>query len=213
MPVTDDLFERLGFARAATAIAIRTIATCPTLAFQPLGRPMIGLALFGVIADENSHSFCSQAWVLRDDALPDTLIDWLEPRLPETGAILAYQRDCLLWSLRGALDRVRHPRVAALVDNPGNRLRVMPSSLMRGIKRGSAGGMPCLCSRGASCTPQLPSLFLPDPDVSEATLRQEAEALWERWARHHAAFAAHGHPARGALAALGIRRAKQTSPS
>ncbi len=213
MTVPDDLFERLGFARAATAIAIRTIATCPTLAFQPLGRPVIGIATFGVVAAGDSYRFCARAQVLRDDALPDTLIDWLDPRLPETGAILAYQHDSLLASLRGVLDTVRHPRVAAFVYNPGDRLRIMPHSLMRGTKRGSAGGMPCLCPRGEACAPQLPGMYLPDPDVTEAALEQEAEALWERWAQHHAAFAGHRHPARDALVALSTRRAKQASLS
>lgn len=207
MPVPDDRFERLGFSRAATAITIRIIGTCPTLAFQPQGRPLIGIALFSAVANGDGYRFCTQAQALRDDALPGVLIAWLEPRLPETGAILANERDMLIPSLRGSLDPQRHPRVAALVDDPGDRVRVMPRALMKAAPRGSAGGMPCLCRAGEPCEQRIPAVFLPDPGATEAMLIREAEALWERWAQHHAAFAAAAHPARTALVALAAHRA------
>lgn len=203
--ITHDSFALLPFTRAATVITLRTISVCPGLVFQPLGSPPIGVGLFSVVPQADGFAFHAQAHALRNDALPDTLLDWLEERLPATGAVLTRERDHLRHILRGASDAVRHPRVAALVRDDAERLRVVPDAAMRYVAALPALGMPCLCRAGEDCTLQLPAFFLPDPDETEAGLIRVAQAIWRRWAEQHAAWAGHDHPSRVALQALADR--------
>jgi hypothetical protein len=205
MSTITNTFEALPFTRAATVITLRTISVCPGLTFQPLGRPLIGIALFSVVPQPSGFAFHAQAYALRDDALPDTLVTWLDERLPATGAVLTRERDHLRHILRGASDAVRHPRVAALVRDDAKRLRVVPDAAMRHVAALPALGMPCLCRAGEDCLLQLPAFFLPDPDETEAGLIRVAQATWKRWAEQHAAWAGHDHPARVALRALADR--------
>jgi hypothetical protein len=203
--IANDSFALLPFTRAATVITLRTISVCPGLAFQPLGSPLIGVALFRVVPQADSFAFHAEAHALRDDALPDTLINWLEGRLPVAGAVLTRERDHLRHILSGASDAVRHPRVTALVRDGAERLRIVPNAAMRHVAGLPALGMPCLCRAGEDCTLQLPAYFLPDPDETEAELIRVAQATWKRWAEQHAAWAGHDHPARVALRALADR--------
>jgi hypothetical protein len=203
--ITNDSFAALPFTRAATVITLRTISVCPGLTLQPLGSPPIGVGLFGVVPEADGYAFHAQAHALRDDALPDTLVTWLEERLPATGAVLTRERDHLRHILRGASDVERHPRVTALVRDDAQRLRVVPDAAMRHVAGLPALGMPCLCRSGEDCMLQLPAFFLPDPDETEAGLIRVAQATWKRWAEQHAAWAGHDHPARAALRALADR--------
>ncbi|MEG3082027.1 hypothetical protein U1707_00085 [Sphingomonas sp. PB2P12] len=202
--IINDSFAALPFTRAATVITLRTISVCPSLAFQPLGSPPVGIALFSVVPYADGFDFHTQAHALRDDALPYTLINWLEERLPATGAVLTRERDHLLHTLRGASDPARHPRVTALVRDGAERLRVVPHAAMRHVEGLPAQGIPCLCRASEDCTLQLPSFFLPDPEETETGLIRVAQATWQRWAEQHAAWAEHD-PARGALRALADR--------
>lgn len=203
--ITNDSFARLPFTRAATVITLRTISVCPGLVFQPLGSPPIGVGLFSVVPRADGFAFHAQAHALRDDVLPDTLINWLEERLPATGAVLTRERDQLRHILRGASDAVRHTRVTALVRDGAERLRVVPNAAMRHVAGLPALGMPCLCRPGEDCTLQLPAYFLPNPDETEAELIRVAQATWKRWAEQHAAWAGHDHPACVALRQLADR--------
>lgn len=198
----DDDVERHGFARAATAIALRTISTCPMLGLQPPGRAVIGVALFSVMPTSAGYRFLVQSHALRNGAMPADLLDWLEERLPATGLILAHEADRLRATVAGALDKSRRPRIAALLANADQRLCVIPSDYLRGAPRCRAYGMPCLCGPGHDCRPALPPALLPDPDETETGLRVAAAAIWERWARHHAAFADDHNLARAALQAF-----------
>ncbi len=201
--ITNDSFAALPFTRAATVITLRTISVCPGLTLQPRTGPPIGIALFSVVPFSDSFVFHTKAHALRDDALPDTLISWLEERLPATGAVLTRERDHLLHTLRGASDPAHHPRVTALVRDGAERLRVVPHSAMRHVDGLPALGMPCLCRAGEDCTRQLPSFFLPDPEETEAGLTRVAQATWQRWAEQHATLS--DDPARVALRALADR--------
>lgn len=198
----EDGFERLGFARAATALALRTVSTCPMLGLQPLGRAVVGIALFSVMPDVAGYRFLAQGHALRNGAMPDSLLDWLEGRLPATGVILAHEADRLASTLSGVLDHRRHTRIAAFLADVDQRLCTVPRDYLRGTARCRAHGMPCLCGPGDDCRPRLPPDLLPDPDETETGLRISAAAIWERWARHHAAFADDHHPARAALQAF-----------
>jgi hypothetical protein len=202
-----DTIKPRGFEPLATAIAVRSIPTCPMLAFQPLSRPAIGIALFSVVMEGDDYRFSGEAIALRNGALPDTLIDWLEKRLPLTGTVIAHQGDSVRATLKGSAEAERHPRVSAFVASPGDRLQIMPRWLMRGASRSTVSGMPCLCRDREVCEPQLPACFLPDPDEAEVSLIQEAAAIWERWARHHALGATGCDPVCVALAAFGRRLA------
>ncbi len=205
--ITHDSFALSPFTRAATVITLRTISVCPGLTFQPLGSPPIGIALFSVVPHADGYAFHAQAHALRDDALPDTLVTWLEERLPATGAVLTRERDHLRHILRGGSDTLRHPRVAALVRDGAERVRVVPDAAMRHVAALPALGMPCLCRAGEDCLLQLPAFFLLDPDETEAGLIRVAQATWKRWAEQHAAWTGHDHPARVALQALADRAA------
>ncbi len=117
------------------------------------------------------------------------------------------ERDHLRHILRGGSDTLRHPRVAALVRDGAERVRVVPDAAMRHVAALPALGMPCLCRAGEDCLLQLPAFFLPDPDETEAGLIRVAQATWKRWAEQHAAWTGHDHPARVALKALADRAA------
>jgi hypothetical protein len=200
--------EAQGFSRASTAIALRSVATCPNLFFRPLSRPMIGVALLSVVPEAGGgFHFHAQATALREGALPATLADWIEPRLPATGPLVSWETDdTLVTKLRGIVDTDRHPRLAALVADPGERLRVLPHAVMGRHRRGTAPGVPCFCRCAAECRPELPACFLPDPAQTECELVDEAETAWAMWADLHAAFDDHAHPARIALRGLAERR-------
>ena len=207
--------EAQGFSRASTAIALRSVATCPNLFFRPLSRPMIGVALLSVVPEAGGgFHFHAQATALRDGALPATLADWIEPRLPATAPLVSWETDdTLLTKLRGIVDTDRHPRLAALVADPGERLRVLPREVMGRHRRGTAPGVPCFCRCAAECQPELPACFLPDPVQTERELVDEAETAWAMWADLHAAVDEDAHPARIALRGLaGRRRARGDTP-
>ncbi len=142
--ITNDSFAALPFTRAATVITLRTISVCPGLTFQPLGSPPIGVGLFSVVPHADGYAFHAQALALRDDALPDTLVTWLEERLPATGGVLTRERDHLRHTLRGASDAVRHPHVTSLVRDDAERVRVVPHAAMRHVAGLPALDMPCL---------------------------------------------------------------------
>lgn len=203
--IINDSFAALPFTRAATVITLRIISVCPSLLFQPLGRPPIGIALFSVVPHAEGFEFHERAHALRDDALPETLIAWLEERLPATGAVLTLEHDHLVHILGGASNPACHPRVTALVRDGAKRLRVVPHTAVRHVVGLPALGMPCLCRAGEDCTPQLPGFFLPDPDETEVGLIRVAKATWKRWAEQHAVWAEDDHPARVALGALANR--------
>jgi hypothetical protein len=200
--------EAQGFSRASTAIALRSIATCPNLFFRPMSRPVIGVALLSVVPEAGgTFHFHAQATALRGGALPATLADWIEPRLPATGPLISWETDdTLVTKLRGIVDKIFQPRLAALVADPGDRLRVLPRVLMGHHRRRTAPSVPCFCRCSAECQQELPACLLPDPDQTERELIDEAETAWAMWADLHAPFDDHAHPARIALRGLAERR-------
>lgn len=200
--IANDAFDVLPFTRAATVITIHTAAICPGIPFQPLGRPPIGVALFSVTPHAAGFGFHTQAYALRDEALPDALVDWLEERLPATGTVLARERDHLAWTLRGASNPRRHPRIAGFLPHAPERLCVVPEAALRHVPGLTPVSVPCQCRVGEPCERRLPGFFLPDPTDTEAGLTRLAQATWRRWAEQHASFADPDHPARAALRAF-----------
>ncbi|MGN8000848.1 hypothetical protein [Sphingomonas sp. 22176] len=206
----DDLLrlEAQGFSRVSTAIAFRSVATCPNLLLRPYSRPVIGVAILSVVPDpEGGFHFQSQATALRDDALPASLADWIEVRLPVTGPIISWEPDDSFEAkMRGILDGARHPGLTQLLAESKERLRVLPRWVMGRFRRGVAPGVPCFCSCSAECVPELPSVFLPDPAQTERELIGEAEVAWAMWADLHATVDDETHPARVALRILAERQ-------
>jgi hypothetical protein len=197
-----DTIEARGFSPRVTAIAARTVATCYQQCFRPNHQPMIGLAIFSVTPEGGGYRFDSEARALRDDELPDVLLDWLAPRVPADGAILSWDH----WqSLPNTLSKLAtdHPAIAEAAAQTDKRWRDMSRVLTWHLKQGRAPGVPCLCITGdpAPCVQQLPAVFLPDPDVTERTLIEEAMRGWVTWARLFANFDDADHPANRALAA------------
>lgn len=200
--IANDTFDALPFTRAATVITIHTAAICPGITFQPLGRPPIGVGLFSVMPHAAGFGFQAQAYALRNDESPDALVDWLEERLPATGTILTRERDHLAWTLRGASNPRRHPRIAACFHHAPERLCVVPEAGLRHAPGLVPVSVPCQCRVGEPCNRRLPGFFLPDPNDIEAGLIRLAQAIWRRWAEQHASFADPDHPARNALRAF-----------
>jgi hypothetical protein len=200
--MTLDTIETRGFSPRATAIAARTVGACYQQCCWPDTRAMIGLAIFSVTPSGDNFDFAVETSALRDDQLPGTLLDWLEQRLPEEGAILSWDH---WWSLAArlrALATDNHPRIRATAADTEGRWRDMPRSITWHLKHARANAVPCLCIKGdPDCTRALPSVFLPDPAVTERTLAEEAMRGWVTWARLHGDFDDAAHPAHRALAA------------
>ena len=208
-----DTIEARGFSPRATAIAARTVATCYMQCFHQDNRPLIGLALFSVIPDGEAYRFETQARALRHDELPDILLDWLEPRIPEEGALLSWDHWQTLPVKLSSLAH-DHPAIATAALETEGRWRDLPRSYSWHLKQAVAQSMPCLCAPRdpAPCVQRLPAALLPDPDLTEATLIDEAARGWVTWARQFGAFDDAEHPVRRALAAYQAWSASPGSP-
>ncbi|EZP73065.1 hypothetical protein BV96_01255 [Sphingomonas paucimobilis] len=197
-----DTIEARGFAPRVTAIAARCVATCYQQCFRPDNRPLIGLALFSVTPEAGSFSFHAEARALRDDELPGVLLDWLEPRIPQQGAIVSWSHWHSLPRKLAALAG-DHPTIATAAAETEGRWRDLPYSLSWHLKHANAQGVPCLCLANdpEPCAQQLPACFLPDPDFTERSLVDEAMKGWVSWARLFGDFDDADHPARRAITA------------
>ena len=155
----------------------------------------------------------TQARALRHDELPDILLDWLEPRIPEEGALLSWDHWQTLPVKLSSLAH-DHPAIATAALETEGRWRDLPRSYSWHLKQAVAQSMPCLCAPRdpAPCVQRLPAALLPDPDLTEATLIDEAARGWVTWARQFGAFDDAEHPARRALAAYQAWSASPGSP-
>lgn len=195
--------EARGFSPRATVIAARTIGSCYQMLFRPDSRPLIGLALFSVMPVGDDFRFEAEMRVLRDGELPAALLDWLEPRVPAEGAILSWDHWWPLPARLAALATAEHPRIQAAAAETEGRWRDLPRAYSWHLKHARATAMPCLCGPGdpGPCGPRLPAALLPDPQVTERTLIDEAMRGWTSWAHGFGDFDDATHPAQRALAA------------
>jgi hypothetical protein len=198
-----DTITSRGFEPRATSIAARTIGGCYQMCFYPDTRPLIGLAVFSVTPTPDGHCFSTEARVLGEGELPETLLGWLEDRIPSGGAIISWDHWLSLPARLSALASDRHPRTGAAAGATDGRWRDLPRSLSWHLRHAQATAMPCLCGPGEvePCHARLPTALLPEPRLTEQTLAEEAMRGWATWARLFADFDDTDHPAQRALAA------------
>lgn len=198
-----DTIMTRGFEPRATAIAARTIGGCYQMCFQPDTRPLVGLAIFSVTPIEGGHRFTTEARVLGEGELPDTLLGWLEERIPDDGAIVSWDHWLPLPARLSMLANDRHSRIRAAVADMAGRWRDLPRSMTWHLRHARSPSMPCLCGPGEPepCQARLPAALLPDPAVTVQTLVDEAMRGWTTWARLSCDFDDTDHPAQRALAA------------
>ena len=200
----DNTIEPRGFEPIATAIVLRTVATCYQMCHQPDDRALIGVGLFTVTPHEDGYRFASHAQVLRDGDIP-ALLDWLELRIPQSGVIISWDS---WWPvtrrLAALIDPALHPRTVAAIADPDGRWRDLPRSMTWHMKQAPVTAMPCLCGPAPhpQCVPELPAALLPDPAEAKRTMMREAARAWACWANSFGDFDDHEHPARRALAAV-----------
>lgn len=198
--IFDAAIESLGFSPTATAIAIRTIATCGWMRFRPDFRALIGVGLFQVAPAGDGYRFAASARMIRDGEMPVDIVDWLEDHLPVSGPLIGWDLDDIVQRLRAIADP-RHRSILRLEEN--ERLRGLPLSIPRTIKPGSASGLACNgCLNVENCVPALPTFALPPRELAEVQLAREAADAWTGWANCFGDFDDQDHPARNALRAL-----------
>lgn len=193
-----------GFEPRTIAVAARTIGGCYQACFYPDTRPLIGLAIFSVMPQDDGYRVAAEARSLREDELPSVLLAWLEERIPNAGAIVSWDHWRSLPARLTALATERHPRIREAATDTAGRWRDLPRSLTWHLRHARAASMPCLCLTGdpEPCRPRLPVELLPDPVVTEKSLITEAMRGWTTWASLFGGCDSADLPAQRALAAV-----------
>lgn len=207
MNLIDASIEARGFAPISIALAVRTIGACFAALHRPDNRILTGIGLLSVSLDAGGdYAFATDARCLGDgDGIID-LLDWLEERLPDEGAIVSWPN----WGSVPARFIVLanpdlHPRIVAAAADTAGRWRDMPKGHVWHLKQARANALPCLCGasvRVDECDGAMPMALLPDPDTTADQLKDEAIAGWQAWSRGFGAFDDHHHPAQRALRAF-----------
>mgnify|MGYP004547010715 CR=1 FL=1 len=212
----DTTVEQRGFAPAATALALRTIACCHGACHRPDGRLLTGIGVLTATPDaERGVAFTAAARCLHDGDTVIDLLDWLEPRLSADRAIISWHNwGSVPFRLRALADPARHPQIVAAAQDTADRWRDMPRGHTWHLRQARAGHLPCLCGpdgRIDECDAAMPAVLLPDPAATATELIGEAVAGWQVWARQFGAFDDAEHPAQAALRALDAWRADEPS--
>lgn len=203
----DASIEARGFAPVSIALAVRTISACFAALHRPDNRILTGIGLLASTLDSaGDYAFALDARCLEDgDGIID-LLDWLEDRLSDDGAIVSWPN----WGsvparLIALANPDRHRRIVAAAADTAGRWRDMPQGHVWHLKQARANAMPCLCGssvRVDECDGAMPMALLPDPNTTAQQLKREAIAGCQAWARGFGAFDDHAHPAQRALRAL-----------
>lgn len=213
MNLIDPSIESRGFARASTALAVRTVGACFAARHRPDSRILTGVGMLTVAPAGDGYSFTAAARCLGEDEVPGDILDWLEEGLPSEGAIISWPN----WGsvparIRAIADADRHPRIVSASTDTDGRWRDMPKGHVWHLRQPFAQAMPCLCGPNArvdECDAAMPSALLPDPTITAHQLIGEAAAGWQAWARTFGAFDDDRHPAQRALRALHTWQANQ----
>ncbi|USI73519.1 hypothetical protein [Sphingomonas morindae] len=211
-----DTTDPRGFEPRATAIAVRTMGACYAMRFRPDTRPLIGIGLFHVTPDGAGFRFDGEARALREGELPECLLDWLETRLADRGAIVSYDNWGSVPKRLSAIARPDlYPHVACAAADTNGRWRDLPRWQTWHLRQAVAQAMPCLCPQGKmqDCVPSLLACVMPQPELTERQLIDEAARGWTAWARGFGAFDDDAQPASRALKALAGQQVRTgTSP-
>ncbi len=211
----DLTIEAREFAPASIALAVRTIGACAAAGHRPDGRLLCGIGVLSVAPEGDGLRFSADARCLGEHERPAALLDWLEPQIPASGAVISWSN----WGsvprrLAALTDAKRHPRITVAATDVAGRWRDLPRSHTWHMRQARAAHLPCLCPLGTpvdECEAPAPAVLLPDPDATSAELIGEAIAGWQCWARAFGHFDDAGHPAQAALRALARWRADQTN--
>jgi len=214
MSLIDLSIEERGFAPASIALAVRTIGACPAARHRPDARILCGIGILNVTPDDGGgYQFSADARCLGEGDAVGDLLDWLEQRIPATGAAISWDN----WGrvprrLLALADLARHPRIIAIAGDTAGRWRDMPRGYTWHMHQARAHLMPCICRPGTpvdECDAATPTALLPDPATTAVELIGEAIAGWQCWARLFGDFDDADHPAQAALRALDRWRADQ----
>jgi hypothetical protein len=212
MSLIDVSIDARGFAPASIALAVRTIGACPAALNRPDGRILCGIGLLSVAPHpDGGYRFSTEARCLGEGDTPRDLIDWLEPQIPQAGAVISFESfGSVPHRLLALVDPAKHPGIMTAAADTAGRWRDLPYEHTRHIPQVQANLMPCLCPPRTpvdECEAAMPLYLLPHPVTTAVELIGEAIAGWQCWARLFGDFDDADHPARSALRALDCWRA------
>jgi hypothetical protein len=213
MSLIDLSIERRGYAPASIALALRTIGACPAAGHRPDARILTGIGVLTVTPDSGDHRFTSDARCLTEGDTVLDLIDWLEPHIASSGAVISWNNfGAVPRRLLALADPARHPQILAAAADTAGRWRALPLGHTWHLRQTRAHLMPCVCPPQTpvdECEAAMPTVLLPDPVTTAVELVGEAIAGWRTWATGFGDFDDADHPAQAALRALDRWRADQ----
>ncbi|RSV16825.1 hypothetical protein [Sphingomonas sp. ABOLH] len=213
MSLIDLSIEERGFAPASIALAVRTIGACPAARHRPDARILCGIGVLTVTPEGGGYRFSSDARCLGEGDTPRDLLDWLEPYIASTGAVISWDNfGAVPRRLLALADPARHPQIIAAAADTAGRWRALPLGHTWHLRQAGAHLMPCVCPPQTpvdECEAAMPTVLLPDPATTAVELIGEAIAGWQCWARLFGDFDDSDHPAQAALRALARWRGEQ----
>ncbi|MGW8135841.1 hypothetical protein [Sphingomonas sp. UBA4815] len=214
MSLIDLSIEERGFAPTSIALAVRTIGACPAARHRPDARILTGIGILTVTRDDRGgHRFTTDARCLGENDTVAHLLDWLEPHVASSHAVVSWDNfGAVPRRLLALADQARHPQIIATAADTAGRWRALPLGHTWHLRQARAHLMPCVCPPQTpvdECEAAMPSVLLPNPADTAVELVNEAIAGWRCWARLFGDFDDADHPAQAALRALDRWRADQ----
>lgn len=214
MSLIDLSIEARGFAPASIALALRTIGACPAAGHRPDARILCGIGILTVTRDDDGgYQFTSDARCLGEGDTVRDLLDWLEPQIASSEAVISWNNfGAVPRRLLALADPARHPRIIAAATDTAGRWRSLPLGHTWHLRQARAHLMPCVCPPQTpvdECPAAMPTVLLPDQSTTAVQLIGEAIAGWRCWAQGFGNFDDADHPAQAALRALDRWRAEQ----
>ncbi len=214
MSLIDLSIEQRGFALTSIALAVRTIGACPAAGNRPDARILCGIGILTVTPDDgDGHQFTSDARCLGEGDTVGDLLDWLEPHVASSGAMISWDNfGAVPRRLLALADPTRHLQIIAAATDTAGRWRSLPLGHTWHLRQARAHLMPCVCPPQTpvdGCPAAMPTVLLPDPATTAVQLIGEAIAGWRCWVQGFGDFDDADHPAQAALRALDRWRADQ----
>ncbi|GAY20984.1 hypothetical protein [Sphingobium fuliginis] len=193
MELIDLSITHRGFAPHSIAISLRTAGCCHGMRHRPDCRILAGIGLLSVQPGiDGGFSIEADATYLQPGDIATDLLDWLNDRVPDDGAIVTWDK---WWPaarrLAALADPERHPVLAAAAGDTAGRWRELPAADTWYLRQARAMPVPCICDAGvqvADCHSTVPLSLLPDAEIAIPQLKLEAIAGWLAWARQFADF-------------------------
>jgi len=213
MSLIDLSIETRGFAPVSIALALRTIGACPAACHRPDARILCGIGLLTVAPEDDGYCFAADSRCLGEGDTVHDLLDWLEPNITSSGAVISWHNfGAVPRRLLALADPARHPQIIAAAADTAGRWRALPLGHTWHLRQARAHLMPCMCPPQTpvdECEAAMPTVLLPDPATTATELVNEAIGGWQTWAGNFGDFNDADHPARAALRALARWRGEQ----